>query len=419
MGQETVRGPGGSRSLPVGKISARSLTPPHRAHHRSGRSPAAPANAPGIASRKAPVGRGIAAPLPPGTAVTITSSSSVPSPPAGYRELRQGIAWGDLGPRSAVVVSGDDAVGFVDAFCTAAISRLAPRSGSEAFFLDARGQVLLWGTVFRGADGVWIDSDPAPSGDGSAAWSLAAHLDRYHIRERLRVTEAAAGLGWLLVGGPGAGEWLERAGAAVPAAPFGHEAERTAALAEGEFPGRCAGVQAAVFRGSWGGEGSFLIVVPEGEREALVGRFLDDGITQASPEAIDAVRREDGRPSPADILPRTLAQELGRDRAAIAFDKGCYLGQETVARLDALGHVNRRLVGVHGGGVDVPRAGAQVEVEGDADAVGVVTSVGPSPRHGGWLGLALVRVTALRPGVAWRVAGEAARQVVLGAMEDR
>ena len=348
--------------------------------------------------------------------MSISPNPPVPAPPEGYGDLREGVAWADLGPRTAVLVTGEDAVRFVDGFCTAAVARLPPGGASEAFFLDARGQVLLWGTVFRGVDGVWIDADAPQPLDGAEPWSLAAHLDRYHIRERLRVTDAA-GLAWVLVAGPRAGDWLERAGARLPAAPFVHDLERTEAFAAGDFPGRLAGVPAAVFRGSWGGEGSFLVVVPAHGRAPLLDRLRDDGVAWASPGAIDAVRREDGRPSSADIVPKTLAQEWGRDSRAIALDKGCYLGQETVARLDALGHVNRRLVGVHGAGRGPSRPGVAVEVDGEADPVGIVTSVGPSPRHGGWLGLALVRVAALRPDRVWRVAGEAARPVTFGPAE--
>ena len=341
----------------------------------------------------------------------------VPLLPEGYRALREDVAWADVGPRTAVFLTGEDALRFVDGFCTAAVARLPPGGASEAFFLDARGQVLSWGSVFRAADGVWIDADVPPAADDADPWSLAAHLDRYHIRERLRLADAAAALGWVLVAGPRAGAWLERAGARLPGTGLAHDADRLESLAAGAFPGRVAGVPAAVLRGGWGGEGSFLIVVPAAERATLLDRLRDDGLAWASPEAIDAVRREDGRPSPVDIPPRCLAQELGRDRQAIAFDKGCYLGQETVARLDALGHVNRRLVGVHSPGPTPLRPGVAVEVDGEPGPVGIVTSAGPSPRHGGWLGLALVRVTALRSDRAWRVAGDAVRAVTFPTTE--
>lgn len=327
--------------------------------------------------------------------------------PDGYRELAETVAWADVSPRESVVVAGADAVRFVDGFCTAAVGRIAPGAGGEAFFLDSRGQVLLWGTVLRAGDGVWIDAGVPPAGPEGEARCLAAHLDRYHIRERLQVVDRAAESAWLLVAGPSAAACLRAAGATLPAAaPIGHTVDRMEAFAAGDFPGTCAGVPAAIVRGSWAGAGSFLVVVPAAERARVVDRLRDDGVPVATPAALESARLEAGRPGPADFPPRTLPQEVGRDREAIAFDKGCYLGQETVARLDSLGHVNRRLVVVLSRRTRLA-PGMRVEAHGDAEAVGTISSAAPSPRHGGWLGMAMVRVAALGRDGDWHVAGDA------------
>lgn len=348
----------------------------------------------------------------------------VPCPPAhdgrespvpdAYGALREGVAWCDVSPRVSVVVVGDDAVRFVDGFCTAALAALPVGGGSEAFFLDARGQVSAWGTVLRAADGVWIDADRSPSSPGEARFCLRSHLDTYHIRERLRIVDLSADVAALLVAGPGAGPWLENAGITLPAAePIGHDVTSLTALLDGTFPGRVAGSPTAVVRGEWAGTGSFLLFVPAADRPRVVSRLRADGVPEASPAALDAVRREEGRPAPVDITARALPQEFGRNHRAISFTKGCYLGQETVARLDALGHVNRRLVGVVTLDGPLPMPGASVESPDDGAILGTVTSSGPSPRLGGWLSLALVRTTALRPDAEWRVAGAPARPVSL------
>ena len=66
--------------------------------------------------------------------------------------------------------------------------------------------------------------------------------------------------------------------------------------------------------------------------------------SHAAPKSFDAARIESGTPLfGRDITDENLPQEIDRDRLAISFTKGCYLGQETVARIDALGHVNRLL----------------------------------------------------------------------------
>lgn len=349
-----------------------------------------------------------------------TPTPSPPPPPApgpaGYAALRGAAAWADVGPRSATLVWGDDAARFVDGFCTAAVAATAAGAGTEAFFPDARGQVLAWGTVLRAADGVWIDADAGPRcGDAADAPGLAAHLERYHIRERLEISAAGQDWCWLLVAGPEAVERLARGGVRLaPGAAIAHGVERIAALAAGAFPARLAGVPVAAARGDWAGPGSCLVVARDADRGALEAWFDAEGIAPAASAAVDAVRREEGRPSPADIPPRTLPQELGRDRRAISFTKGCYLGQETVARLDSLGHVNRRLAGIV---LAAGEAAPGAAVEWNGEAVGTITSGGASPRHGGWLGLALVRVAAARPGTAVAVAGREARVVDLAPKE--
>ena len=133
---------------------------------------------------------------------------------------------------------------------------------------------------------------------------------------------------------------------------------------------------------------------------------------EASAGAIDAVRREEGRLAAVDVPPRALPQELGRD-LAISFTKGCYLGQETVARIDALGHVNRRFVGIVAA-ADVPAGpGAKVTIRGSWEAVGTIKSSAPTPMYDGGLGLGLVRTSALVAGIDLEIAGAAARWVEL------
>ena len=342
--------------------------------------------------------------------------------PDGYAPLRGGLAWVDAGRRPAIWMVGEDAVRFVDGFTTASIAGLSAGEGCEGFFPDARGQVLAFATLFRATDGVWIDADPSgasaaresPAGSDGAtgAWSLADHLERYHIRERLRIIDRSEELSAVVIAGPAAAGWLGAASAGLPpSSPFAHDLVRMEDCLSAAFPGRCGPISAVIARGEWVGPDSFLVVVARGDRERLIA-FLDAaGIPEAGAAAVDAVRREEGRPLVADIPPRTLPQELSRDRRAISFRKGCYLGQETVARLDALGHVNRRLVGIVTPR-EIPLSVGMAVVDGAVEGiVGTITSAGPSPRFDGWLGLSIVRTAALGPDARLEVAGTRARWV--------
>jgi folate-binding protein YgfZ len=115
------------------------------------------------------------------------------------------------------------------------------------------------------------------------------------------------------------------------------------------------------------------------------------------PEAVEAARIEAGQPFYGrDIHDRSLPQEVARDAQAISFVKGCYIGQETVARIDALGHVNRTLAGVKFAGERVPESGA--ELVRDGQSVGQVISAVFSPRLSAPLALAYLRRGSNTPG---------------------
>jgi folate-binding protein YgfZ len=116
--------------------------------------------------------------------------------------------------------------------------------------------------------------------------------------------------------------------------------------------------------------------------------------------ALEAVRLEAQWPWwGVEISEANLPQEIGRDAEAISFRKGCYLGQETIARLDALGHVNQQLRWLRlEGAADVPAVGTPlVAAEGSVEA-GRVASACWSPRYAGPVAAALVRTAYAAPG---------------------
>jgi folate-binding protein YgfZ len=122
-----------------------------------------------------------------------------------------------------------------------------------------------------------------------------------------------------------------------------------------------------------------------------------EGARACGAVAFDAVRIESGTPLfGIDFDEEALPQEVGRDELAISFTKGCYLGQETVARIDALGHVNQGIAGVRFDGAGLPAANSDLS-QGDKPA-GHVTSATYSPRMEAALALAMIRRQWLPPG---------------------
>ena len=320
--------------------------------------------------------------------------------PGGYASLRRSLAWGDLGRRSVLKASGIDAVRFIDSFTTAAVSPLAVGSGSEGFFADARGWVLALTTILRTEDGVWID---APAG---LAAGLREHLDRYHIRERLELKDESESYGHLIIAGPEAESWLAaRCGTRLPDARLNHG------------HGILGDVPVAIVRVDWYGPVGFLVQTDAARHERLIAWLDTQGAPRAEAAAWETARIEAGMPEPVDLPEKTLPQELGRDQRAISFTKGCYLGQETVARIDALGHVNRRFVAVAidgGGRHDHPReSNADAVVRSGDEVVGRLTSVCFSPILGCDLGLGLVQSRAIDGAHPLTVGGAPARVVAV------
>ncbi|MDB4640853.1 tRNA-modifying protein YgfZ, partial [Pirellulaceae bacterium] len=130
--------------------------------------------------------------------------------------------------------------------------------------------------------------------------------------------------------------------------------------------------------------------------------FASLGKKECSPAVIEMIRVEAGYPfSDFDVSADHLAQEFNRDATAISYEKGCYLGQETVARLDALGHTNRSFVQATiqqtvGDPEESPRIGDELFV--DQKKVATISSMAFSPMHQCMLILATVRKPHHKPG---------------------
>ncbi|MEX0585541.1 MAG: glycine cleavage T C-terminal barrel domain-containing protein, partial [Pirellulales bacterium] len=176
------------------------------------------------------------------------------------------------------------------------------------------------------------------------------------------------------------------------------------------------GAAVTVARVDLTGPDGFLIASPRADTGAVRTALLEAGAVAVGPDAVESARIERGWPLfGRDISQANLPQEVARDERAINLNKGCYLGQETVARIDALGHVNRRLVGVQFSGEAIPAAGT--ELLADDKNVGKVTSAAWSPRLDAPLSLAYVRRGHDAPGTDLETSYGAATVVALPAAD--
>jgi folate-binding protein YgfZ len=141
----------------------------------------------------------------------------------------------------------------------------------------------------------------------------------------------------------------------------------------------------------------FEIFIPAAAAEQLRGKLTGAGVAAGSKETWEIARIESGRPQwGIDMDDTTLPQEANFDElGAISYTKGCYIGQETVARVHFRGHVNRFLRRLRFVTRPAPPKGAEL-VDETGKVIGEIRSVALSPRYGG-VALAMVR-REIQPG---------------------
>jgi folate-binding protein YgfZ len=149
------------------------------------------------------------------------------------------------------------------------------------------------------------------------------------------------------------------------------------------------------------GHGGVALLVPSASAATVAadlvarGALLDQG-PQWVALRLDGLFPEFG----VDYTSTDNPHEASLDRRAIAWDKGCYLGQEVVCMQDMRGKLKRRVVGIHLAGDAVPAPGTEVRSAASGEVVGLVTSAGRGERRGTPLALAMLKAPHFEPGQA-------------------
>jgi folate-binding protein YgfZ len=288
--------------------------------------------------------------------------------------LRDSVGLVDRSARGKLILRGAEAPDFLQGQVTNDVEGLAPGSGCYALLLTHKGKVRADMRILRGDGWLWLD---CPAG----ALAVLDHtIKTYGIGRDIGVEDVTAGRRILSLIGPGA---RDAAGVEVPP-------EEHAFAADGDVLYVATDV------------GVDVICRPED--------VPDLGVEEVSEEAAECLRVERGRPRLGfDFGAETIPQEAGLNDRAISFEKGCYVGQETVARLHYKGKPNRHLRGLR---LSAPAARGD-ELRLGERAVGELGSVADSPAHGP-IALALVRREA-EPGAIVEVgdAGTTAEVVEL------
>jgi len=248
----------------------------------------------------------------------------------------------DRSNRDVLVVPGDDRLPWLHTICSQHVSDLVDGESTEALVLSPHGHVEQHWQVTELDGTVWLDVEP-----GTAA-EVLAYLQKMRFLKRVEPGDVSADWSVLSVGGPSTVDVLGAAGLPVPES-------RAVALPGGGF----------VRRMPWGAD----LVVPRADASGVFDALRGAGATPVGTMAFEALRVSDRRPRLGfETDHRTIPHEVGWIGTAVHLDKGCYRGQETVARVHNLGRPPRRLVLLHlSGESDVlPPPGTPVELDGRA-----------------------------------------------------
>ncbi|MCP2266426.1 YgfZ/GcvT domain-containing protein [Promicromonospora thailandica] len=297
-------------------------------------------------------------------------------PTAEQRALSRGGAVVDQSHLGIVRVAGPDRLSWLHSITSQYLDDLAPRRSTELFVLSPQGHVEHAAGVVDDGEATWLVTERA------SAPALAAWLDRMKFMLRVEITDATDE--WAAIGEPVAAEGAE--GEPVTwhdAWPNVTGGGTRYGPAESEHPGA-----ARPWR---------LVLVPRADLESEVAAREAAGWPLVGTWATEALRVEAWRPRLArEVDNRTIPHELDWLRTAVHINKGCYRGQETVARVHNLGRPPRRLVMLHLDGSQhlLPEEGAEVRLPaaggGAGKVVGTLTSVA---RHHelGPIGLAVLK----------------------------
>jgi folate-binding protein YgfZ len=285
-----------------------------------------------------------------------------------YRTVTERVGLLDRSERGKLALTGKDAKEFLHGQVTQDITGLAPGQGCYAAFLTPKGKML-------GDLRVLYTGPPTPEllldTERITLQPLFNMIRRYSLGYDVELHKRTLECGLLSLIGPLADELVTRAGATAP--PEEHE--------HTEFS--LGGAELRAIRTDLGIDLWFAAE----QLQAVQAALLEAGAATVGEDVAEVLRIEHGRPRYGiDLDDSVIPQEAQLNKRAVSFTKGCYVGQETVARLFYKGKPNRELRGLSS--AELLEVGTELTLE--ERVVGTITSSMASPRFGP-IALSLVR----------------------------
>ena len=309
-----------------------------------------------------------------------------------YRALTEGVGLLDQSHVGRLSISGEDALDLLNRLSTNELMMIEVGEMVPTVLTSNKGRILDLLFVLRLEDRLVVFTDP------ENRQKVIDWLDFYTIMEDVSVEDTTEDTAMLSLVGPRAAELLDGlTGGKVGSLELYRSTEAT-----------IGGVQVSAIRADFVRLPGYDLVVAASEAEQLAGEIVDHGaafgMARAGTEALEIVRVEQGVPSYGAELGEEFNPLEAGLKEFVSFTKGCYVGQEVVARLDTYDKVQKRLVGLQWDSDNAPERGAKLVLDGKQ--VGVVTSAVGAPWLPKGIGLGYVRNAHAQPGTVLPVESE-------------
>ena len=276
---------------------------------------------------------------------------------AEYDAICQGAALLELPLPAVLEISGKNAVQFINGLVTNDVKSLAAGAGILAAFLNVQGKVVSICRFYQTGEKLVLECD------GAQRETIYKNLSRFVPAGEFFVSDVSDDLSLLSLQGPQTAALLTKI-------------TNQAIEAEPEFRnylGDINGTKILIASHVRGGVQGFDLFVPRAAKDAIRQTLLDVGAQAAGSDALEIARLEAGIPREnVDVTENNILLEAGYDKA-VSYTKGCYLGQEVIARIHWRGQPAKQLRGLMIEAEEIPARGTELWAE-DGKKIGEITS---------------------------------------------
>jgi len=310
------------------------------------------------------------------------TETTVPTLAEQYRALREGCGLIDRSWTGRLEILGADRQRFLNAYVTCDVKALQSGDGAYGFLTNPQGRILSDLVVLAHEDRLWLELPPGQTE------AVAKHLGKYILADRVEIRPLEDMQPVTLIG-PGAAKALGDA-ALPPSGDWKHARSRVH------------GTEVALQRAGRLGAEAYTLWVSASISRLLIERLLEEpGVTPVDFEALEVLRTEAGIPRfGVDFGPENFPQETGAEEA-VSYTKGCYLGQEVVARIHYRGGVQKGLRGLV---FDAPAPAPGTPLLHDGREAGKTGTAVESVALGRPIGLAILHRRAAESGMRLEIA---------------